>query len=195
MAETALQRPELTLPPEAAAVWADACADAQVVLEYGSGGSTLVAAEAGCQVWSVESDRNWAQMMLDWFEAHPADVHIHQAWIGDTKAWGYPKDESAFIRWPEYALKVWDLPRFSHPDVVLIDGRFRLGCFMTVAYRITRPVTVFFDDYRRREAYHKAEEIARPTEMIGRMARFDLEPVQLTPDRLRAYTRALLQPV
>ncbi|MCL4065668.1 hypothetical protein M3484_03680 [Pseudomonas sp. GX19020] len=185
------------MPEAAARAWTDACAAARVVLEYGSGGSTLVAAEAGAEVWSVESDASWARMMGDWFAAHPAQagVHIHHADIGPIKEWGHPADESAFRRWPDYALKIWDLPGFSHPDLVLVDGRFRLACFLTVAYRITRPVTLFFDDYAPREAYHKAEQIARPTEMIGRMARFDLEPVTLTPDRLRAYTRALLQPV
>ncbi len=183
------------MPEAEALAWAAACADAQRVLEYGSGGSTLVAAEAGCEVWSVESDGAWAQMMRDWFAAHPAKVHIHHADIGPTREWGHPADEGAFRRWPDYALKIWDLPGFSHPDLVLVDGRFRLACFLTVAYRITRPVTLFFDDYAPREAYHKAEDLARPTEMIGRMARFDLHPVQLTPDRLRAYSRALLQPV
>ena len=183
------------MPAAEARAWRDACARAQVVLEYGSGGSTLVAAEAGAEVWSVESDAAWAGMMRAWFQAQPARVHIHHADIGPTKDWGHPKDERTFRRWPDYALKVWDLPGFLHPDLVLIDGRFRLGCFLTVAYRITRPVTLFFDDYLPREAYHKAEQILRPTEMIGRMARFDLHPVTLTPDRLRAYTRALLQPV
>lgn len=183
------------MPEAEARAWGQACAEARVVLEYGSGGSTLVAAEAGASVWSVESDAAWAAMMRDWFAAHPADVQIHHADIGPTKEWGHPADESGFRRWPDYALKVWDLPGFAHPDLVLVDGRFRLACFLTVAYRITRPVVLFFDDYLPREAYHKAEEIARPTGMIGRMARFDLEPVQLTPDRLRAYTRAALQPV
>ncbi|WP_226934588.1 hypothetical protein [Pseudogemmobacter faecipullorum] len=192
-----LQRPRLTMPEAEARAWKAACAEAQVVLEYGSGGSTLVAAEAGCAVWSVESDRAWAEGMRDWFAAHPsqAPVTIHHADIGPTRDWGHPADESAFRHWPDYALKVWELPGFLHPDLVLIDGRFRLGCFLTIAYRITRPVTLLFDDYLPRRAYHQAEEIAAPIEMIGRMARFEIEPVTLTPDRLRAYAKALLQPV
>ncbi|MFE3837028.1 hypothetical protein [Pseudogemmobacter sonorensis] len=191
--------PELTLPEAEARAWTSACARAGVVLEYGSGGSTLVAAGSGAEVWSVESDAAWAGRMRDWFARDPAAaaarVHVHHADIGPTREWGHPLDESAFRRWPDYALKVWDLPGFSHPDLVLVDGRFRLGCFLTVAYRITRPVTLFFDDYLPREAYHKAADLVAPVEMIGRMARFEMKPVQLTPDRLRAYMRALLQPV
>jgi hypothetical protein len=132
-------------------------------------------------------------MMRQALDGKPA--HVLHVDIGPTGDWGHPTDDSRARHWPDYALQVWDLPDFSHPDVVLVDGRFRLGCFLTVAYSITRPVTLFFDDYLPREAYHKAEAVARPTALIGRMARFDLTPTTLTPDRVRAYARALMQPV
>ncbi|NGM47643.1 hypothetical protein G5B31_19090 [Rhodobacter sp. SGA-6-6] len=197
MAETLLTRPELTLPPAEAAAYAEALAGAGAVLEYGSGGSTLLAAEAGAEVWSVESDAAWAARMRGWLAGHPAPgrVHLLHADIGPTRDWGHPVDDAAFRRWPDYALKVWDAPGFRHPEVVLVDGRFRLACFLTVAYRIARPVTLFFDDYAPRPAYHKAAELVAPAALIGRMARFDLTPQILTPDRLRAYVRALHQPV
>lgn len=197
MAETTLKRPELTLPQAEAAAYAAALEGAGTVLEYGSGGSTVLAAEAGAEVWSVESDAAWAQMMRGWLAAHPSKgrAHVLHADIGPTRDWGHPADESAVRQWPDYALKVWDRPGFCHPDVVLVDGRFRLACFLTVAYRITRPVTLFFDDYVPRPAYHKAEALVAPAEIIGRMARFDLTPQTLTPDRLRTYIKALHQPI
>jgi hypothetical protein len=197
MGEIAVKRPELTLPEAEAAALRTAYAAAHSVLEYGSGGSTVLAAEAGAEVWSVESDAVWAQMMQAWFRQNPAPgrAHVVHVDIGPTENWGHPADESAVRHWPDYALKVWETPGFRHPDVVLVDGRFRLGCFLTVAYRITRPVTLFFDDYAPRPAYHKAEAVLEPTEMIGRMARFDLIPQTLTPDRIRAYVRSLHQPV
>ena len=56
--------PRLTLPPEAAVALADAYADAGVILEYGSGGSTVLAAGmAGRTVFSVESDAAWLREM------------------------------------------------------------------------------------------------------------------------------------
>ncbi len=190
-------RPDLTLPEAEAAALRRACSAADTVLEYGSGGSTIMAAEAGAEVWSVESDAGWAAMMQGWFKANPCkgQAHVLHVDIGPTRDWGHPADETAIRNWPDYALKVWDMPGFRHPDVVLVDGRFRLGCFLTVAYRIQRPVTLFFDDYAPRAAYHKTETLAMPAEMIGRMARFDLTPRSLTPDRFRAYVKALLQPV
>lgn len=196
MAET-VQRPDLTMPEAEAAALRAAYAGASVVLEYGSGGSTVLAAEAGAEVWAVESDAAWAAKMQAWFAAHPTTgrARVVHADIGPTRDWGHPVDESRLRQWPDYALKVWDLPGFRHPDVVLVDGRFRLGCFLTVAHRITRPVTLFFDDYVPRTAYHKAADLVAPAAIIGRMARFDLTPLPLTPDRLRPYVRALLQPV
>jgi hypothetical protein len=193
----ALTRPELTLPEAEAAALRAAYASAGVVLEYGSGGSTVMAAELGAKVFSVESDPDWAAMMQGWFKSNPAKgaVQIVHADIGPTRDWGHPETEAQFRKWPDYALKVWEQMGDLHPDVVLVDGRFRLGCFLTTAYQITRPVTLFFDDYTPRAGYHKAEEICPPAALIGRMARFDLTPATLSADRVRAYVRALLQPV
>ena len=190
-------RPELTMPAAEAAALRTAYAGAGTILEYGSGGSTVMAAESGATVWSVESDANWAAMMQAWFRQNPSKgtAHILHADIGETREWGHPADETRLRHWPDYALKVWEAPDFAHPDVILVDGRFRLACFLTAAYRITRPVTLYFDDYAPRTPYHKAERLQPPTQMIGRMARFDLSPHPLTPDRIRAYFKALVQPL
>lgn len=185
------------MPAAEAAALRMGYAGAGAVLEYGSGGSTVMAAEAGAEVWSVESDAAWAAMMTGWFAENPTKgrAHLVHADIGPTRDWGHPVDDSRARQWPDYALKVWEAPDFRHPDVVLVDGRFRLGCFLTVAYRITRPVTLFFDDYTPRSAYHKAADLCPPAEIIGRMARFDLSPQTLTPDRIRPYVKALVQPL
>lgn len=196
-----MDRPALTLPPAEAEAYRSAVAEAAEeghvrVLEYGSGGSTLLASETGAEVWSVESDAAWAGMMRDWFATHPPanPVHILHADIGPTRDWGHPRDESRVRHWPDYALMPWERPDLPHPDVVLIDGRFRLACFLAVAFHITRPVTLFFDDYAPRRGYHKAEEVAPRAALIGRMARFDLTPTPITADGLRRFARASLQP-
>ncbi|MEZ5797141.1 MAG: hypothetical protein R3D63_06470 [Paracoccaceae bacterium] len=192
-----LTRPALTMPAAEAAALRAAYETAGTVLEYGSGGSTVMAAEAGAEVWAVESDPDWAAMMQAFLAETPTPgrAHIAHIDIGPTRDWGHPRDESRIRHWPDYALKIWETAGFRHPDVVLVDGRFRLGCFLTVAYRITRPVTLFFDDYTGRPAYHRAERLQPPTGVTGRMARFDLPPHTLTPDRVRAYVKALSQPL
>jgi pimeloyl-ACP methyl ester carboxylesterase len=194
---TAMQRPVLTLPPQEAQAVCDAYATAGVILEYGSGGSTVVAAElAGKTIFSVESDAKWLAGMTAWFDQNPplSPVHLHHGNIGATKAWGHPKDASAFRSWPGYPLSVWDLPGFVHPDLVLIDGRFRAACFLTCLFRSTKPMTVLWDDYIDRPFYHRVEDLLKPVEMIGRMARFEMSPMPLPIDRLAWVIETYLRP-
>ena len=178
-ASPAMERPLLTLPEAEAGALRSAYEAAGVVLEYGSGGSTVLAAEMpGKRVFSVESDRAWADGMQGWFAANPpaSPVDLHWVDIGPTKDWGAPVGDKGWRRYHHYPLSVWERADFRHPDVVLIDGRFRVACLLTVLYRITRPVVALFDDYKDRKFYHRVEMFAEPVAFVGRMARFELEP-------------------
>ncbi len=170
---------KLTMPEAEASLLRASYKGAGVILEYGSGGSTLIAAEsATTAVIAVESDQAWGQKMQEWFLAHPApvSVHLHYSNIGPTGKWGFPKDRSRVRHWSSYATSVWDRPEFAHPDVVLVDGRFRLACMLTTLLRITRPVLLLCDDYLTRPAYHRFEKLAGPPMLTGRMAAFSLTP-------------------
>ncbi|SDH58505.1 hypothetical protein [Alloyangia pacifica] len=176
-----LTRPELTLPEAEAALLRAEYQRAEVILEYGSGGSTVLAGEMpGKTVFSVESDRDWAQMMRRWFTETPpaegAEVDIIWSDIGPTKEWGHPVDEIEWRSFPEYPLKVWELPEFRQPDVVLVDGRFREGCALAAAFRAEKPLVLLFDDYAPRKHYHKVEHWLGRPQMTGRMARFEIVP-------------------
>lgn len=197
MTDGPIQRPVITLPPDEERAVRQYYARAQVILEYGSGGSTVVAAELpGKTVFSVESDVKWLQMMQGYFAVNPpvSTVHMHHGKVGRTKAWGFPQTDEHFRKWPGYSLTVWDLPEFLHPDLVLIDGRFRPACFLTTLFRISRPITVLWDDYIDRPAYHEVEDLVKPVEMIGRMARFEISPMAIPAERLlwilQTYLRA-----
>lgn len=177
-------RPEITFPDVEAAHVRAAYAEARAILEYGSGGSTVMAAEmAGKYILSVESDRAWAmslQLYLDEAEIRSAATVWHVD-IGETGDWGRPRDHTAWRQFPSYAMGIWEEPFFRHPDVILIDGRFRAACLLTAALRIERPVTVLFDDYYDRPRYHAVEEVIAPTRQIGRMAEFALTPGGVSP--------------
>ncbi|ARE40523.1 hypothetical protein RGUI_2382 [Rhodovulum sp. P5] len=156
----------------------DAYADAASILEYGSGGSTIIAAELGKKVRSVESDKGWTALLnahLD--SAFPdADARVIHSDIGRTGKWGKPVNRKAMENFYRYPLAIWDAPDFTHPDVILIDGRFRVACFCTAVMRIERPTLVLFDDFVVREKYHTVEALAKPVERLERMAVFELEP-------------------
>lgn len=171
--------PILSFPPAEADLVRRAYAQAGAILEYGSGGSTALAAGMpGKTVLSVESDPAWACMI----EAHVATIQradrvvLRHVDIGPVRRWGAPSSRAHAPFFHLYPLAIWSDPEFRHPDVVLIDGRFRPACFAAVAMKIERKVTVLFDDYRNRPHYAGVERLARPVELVGRMARFELEP-------------------
>lgn len=171
----------LTLPPDEADLVSRTYAGAGTILEYGSGGSTLLAVRgaATAQVISVESDPDWALRMTNTLAAEGVSdrARIHFADIGHVVEWGMPKDTAAHRRYHLYASGVWDARWFRQPDVVLIDGRFRVACLITAMLRTTKPLTVLFDDYYDRPYYHWIEDLAPVAERTGRMARFEVQPV------------------
>ena len=64
--------------------------------------------------------------------------------------------------------------------MILVDGRFRVGCFLAAMTRIRRPTRLLFDDYAKRDYRLVVERFQRPAAMIDRMAVFDLEPRPLS---------------
>ncbi len=182
---TPIERPKLTMPEAVADGVRAAYEAADVILEYGSGGSTVMAGEmVGKTVFSVECDLNWAAMMEGYFEQNPpaADVHIRPVFIGETKAWAQPKGRKHVGRWHKYPTSIWQAETFKQPDVVLIDGRFRPACLLSVMMFTQKPVTVIFDDYIDREPYKEVERFIKPSRFVDRAAIFDVVPTQLTPD-------------
>ncbi len=192
-----MKRPVLTMPPAEAQSLRLAYENAQVILEYGSGGSTVFGAEqAGKTLFSVESDAAWLANMRAYFDANPpaATLHMLHGDIGPTKAWAYPTDPKTFRSWPSYAAKIWFEPYFVQPEIVLIDGRFRAACFLATLFFTKAPVTVLFDDYKDRSYYHGVEDFVKPTAMHGRMAQFDLTPTPIPPEKLIWIMQCFLQP-
>jgi hypothetical protein len=173
----------LTFPKMEAELVRKSYAGASTILEYGSGGSTVLAAQLGKRVISVESDKEWATRLAAKLAPFPAAL-VHHVDIGPTGKWGTPTRPRLHGRFHRYALSVWDLPLLGEPDLVLIDGRFRAACLAAVMLRAKRPTTVLFDDYEDRPHYHEVERLARKEESVGRMARFTVTPGALPPAML-----------
>lgn len=192
-------RPELTMPPDVAALVMDCYGAAQTILEYGSGGSTVLASEmTGKHVVSVESDRGWVRKMRRWFIANPpaqdTTVDVVLSDIGPTTDWGHPAGDDHWRRFARYPLGIWQRDGFRHPDVVLVDGRFRIGCALATAFNVTRPVTLLFDDFTRHTGFRQVEEYLGRPEMTGRMARFRVEPTPVPAHRLLQIIKFMSRP-
>ncbi|EBA11236.1 hypothetical protein RCCS2_10705 [Roseobacter sp. CCS2] len=168
----------LTLPQQEAELLRKTYGSGSYILEYGSGGSTLEALKLGRHVTAVESDPDWAKGLDDALGSlgYQGRYEIIPVDIGKVGKWGKPRDGSGFESYHRYALSVWDHPSFVNPDVVLIDGRFRVACFCAVVMRTVKPVRVLIDDYQSRDSYHVVERIIKPTQIVGRMAVFDVPP-------------------
>jgi hypothetical protein len=173
----------LTFPRREANLVRQSYAKASVILEYGSGGSTLLAAELGKKIISVESDKAWAERLSARLTPFPGAA-VHHVYVGPTLKWGMPSRPRFHGRFHQYALSVWDRPDLGDPDLVLIDGRFRAACLAAVMLRARRPTTVLFDDYSDRPHYHGVEKLACKEETVGRMARFTVTPGVIPPEQL-----------
>jgi hypothetical protein len=149
---------------------------AETILEYGSGGSTILACLLGKRVYAVESDVKWAGDIARVIAAHWSETKavVAPVDIGPTRAWAYPVNSAGYAAYSNYPNAVWDRADFRHPDLILIDGRFRTACLMTALQRVRRPTRVLFDDYLERTHYHWVEDLAKPVAMHGRMAEFEI---------------------
>ena len=65
--------------------------------------------------------------------------------------------------------------------MVLIDGRFRAGCFGATPLNAKDYTVIPWDDYVDRPEYHFAEVVTIPVPLFSRMARFEFAPTIFTP--------------
>lgn len=152
----------------------------ETYLEFGSGGSTILAARSGVRrVISVESDANWLNdLIVKMREFDKVEKHLLLADIGQTGPWGHPVSEIDWKKWHLYPLIARDLcikNGFS-PDLVLIDGRFRVACFLATLLHVQPETTILFDDYIDRDHYHIVEQFVAPHSYHDRMAEFNAPP-------------------
>lgn len=175
------------LDPETLAYFRNALAGQKSYMEFGSGGSTVLAAELGVPTISVDSDRFFAAAVRAKIPAR-SEVNLIDANIGVTTAWGVPLPSrpnlSRVRRWRRYI----DLPFEAlansarpFPGLVLIDGRFRRACALRTAREATGAAahcTLLFDDYFREErtSYREVEAYLGSPRRIGRSAIFEIAP-------------------
>lgn len=163
-----------------------------VYLEYGSGGSTVLAALTSLSTMvSVESDASWLDAVnhkvhsLKKASTQYIPLYID---IGLTKEWGFPVSTDAWQNYWKYAIHPWiELEKnHSKPDLILIDGRFRVACFLASLYFSKPKSTILFDDYSERTYYHSIEKFIKPATMIERMGVFIVPEVRPMPLELVA---------
>lgn len=117
----------------------DSLKDVQQYLEFGIGGSTLVAVRLGLpSIVAIDSDNKWVEAVRSHNEVAPLlisqRVTVIHANIGPVATWGHPIGCTSVAMWPNYLRSAWDewARRKSVPDLVFVDGRFRVACCLSV---------------------------------------------------------------
>lgn len=148
------------MPPEAVEKLTELLEMSSCFLEYGAGGSTRLAGRIGVRsVYSVESDKRFLEAVGDALDKDNSSATFHPVFadIGPTREWGNPIDNSGVRRWPDYPLGVWDLLRTHQvmPDLILVDGRFRLACTLASLLHAPAGTLIMIDDYIKRERHYQ----------------------------------------
>jgi len=148
-------------------------------LEFGSGGSTILAARLGVpSIISVDSSAEWVERVSNEIRReyikYQGSITVLHADIGSTGDWGYPLDTTKITQWPSYYCGAWKLALDAgiNPDLILVDGRFRVACFLLTLVHAKKGSTILFDDYVGRPEYHSVEILIRPICFHDNMAEF-----------------------
>lgn len=131
-------------------------------LEFGAGGSTcLAASRVRRSVVSVDSSRDWMQRVAAACAARQGlTPELLVVDIGPLGQWGWPADNSARSRWPDYHEAVWQAPERAEADVFMVDGRFRVACVMQILLRCRPNAVICVHDFSERPDYHPIRDVA-----------------------------------
>ena len=147
-----------------------------IYFEYGCGMSTIwVAKNTKASIFSVDSSQDWIAMCSE----RVAQSRVRFDWVdcGPLGPWGTPVGFTKRGNFKKYATSIWS--HGASPDTVLIDGRFRVLCFLTSLKHAKEGTKIIFDDYTNRPSYHIVEELLAPSDICGRQCLF------VVPERSR----------
>lgn len=160
----------------------------QLYLEFGSGGSTLLANQLSVPSISVESDRFYARAVRRGL-AHPDIARIQVPRMGITVEWGM----ALFFRrskGPRYIAAGFEGLGDRFPDLVFIDGRYRVACALESARRAHlsgATASLLFDDYEGRPFYRAVEDHLGEPQRIGRAALFKIGGTAIPDEAVRTF--------
>lgn len=153
--------------------------DIHIYYEFGSGGSTYKAihAENITKIYSVESDTAYfnstmATLVSDKLER----IHVS---VGAKNNLGYPSSSAKYNDWSLYFKHIDSIDTI--PDLVLIDGRWRVACALHTWMRCDTHTIILFDDYYDRPHYHIVDKYFTTIERVGRMAVLRKKPEAMAP--------------
>lgn len=140
--------------------------------EYGCGDSTVYVAEnSNSIIFSVDTSIEWIRAVRARL-ANDERAMLHHVDLGNLGEWGRPLTYDKSKHFGDYTDWLWHRP--LQPDLVLVDGRFRVCSFLTCLKHAKPGVLILFDVYVDRPHYHYVERYVQPIEVYGRQALFEI---------------------
>ena len=142
--------------------------------EYGCGSSTeWVLKNTNANILSVDSSRDWVDKISSGNAAYNKRIKLKHIDLGEVENWGRPISYEKSCNFINYFNWIWNQDIL--PDTVLIDGRFRVCCFLTSLKYANENTKIIFDDYNNRPYYHVIEKFIKKEQTCGRQALFIVE--------------------
>lgn len=143
--------------------------------EWGSGLSTLYVANQPNKstVFSVETDPDWVKKVSEAKGLDIERIRFRYVDMGQVQGWGRPIGCSKIADVWKYSSAPFE--QAHEPDLILIDGRFRVHCFLETLLRAQKGTRVIFDDYANRPWYHIVENFISPKHIIGGQSLFEVD--------------------
>ena len=149
--------------------------NAYVYGEYGCGKSTKwILNNTSTKVISVDTSALWVKSVQNDNKKNNNRLNIHYSNLGEVGSWGRPKNFARQKFFSDYTDFVWN--QADKPTVVLVDGRFRVCCFLTSLKFAEEGTRILFDDYTNRPYYHFVEKYVRRVRECGRQCLFIVPP-------------------
>lgn len=192
------QFPQPHMPEAERSALTLALKEAHIYLEFGMGGSTTLAAWLQVpHIVAIDSSQEWISSISAQIGQiqSKSETELLFADLGATGEWGYPLDQQKQCNWPAYYSLPWAKLQQKNlqPDLVLIDGRFRVPCFLYSLIHLQPGAIILWDDYRLREEYHRIESLIQPEIFYGDMAKFLVPCHKNIPALMTALFESLYQ--
>lgn len=148
--------------------------------EFGMGGSTCLAAKlVSDRVAAVDSSAKWVGKVRAAIGEAVPQIDLRHVEIGPLRGWGMPLDRASASLFDAYSLAIVDNGPF---DFCLIDGRFRVACFLQALLSAEADSVIAVHDYRVRPEYHIVETFARPISECRQLTMFVRRPEAQLPE-------------
>jgi protein O-GlcNAc transferase len=143
---------EVMMKPSEKALFERCLRAAKTYFEFGAGGSTLFASKIPTleRVWSVDNHPDWVEKVRG--QVDPARFQLFYADIGPVREFGQPRNLVAQAHlFHRYWQPLLELP--EQPELILVDGRFRVQCCLQALLKAPA-ATLCFHDFTIRPEYH-----------------------------------------